>query len=373
MHRSLAFSLALAASAAVFAAPAFAAGADQSFDRGTHGVVEIETGDTAGIAGQIAADLAALLDDGATRRVVPVLGDGALQNIVDLKVLHGIDAAIVEADALDYARQQKLISGVETVTYIARLYNEEFHLLARADIKSVADLAGKKVDVGPQTGATPITAQKFFTSLGVAVTMTSDPTDVALAELAKGDIAAVALVAAKPAPLLRAVDPGHGLHFLSLPLKAPLTQSYAPTRLTAKDYPGLIGEDAPVDTVAVGTVLLAANLQQGTERYRNLVNFTEALFTQFPTLLAPGHNDKWHEVNLAADLPGWHRFPPAEQWLGRNAPVAQKGAPSDLKVVFQRFLDERLKAMGSDMTQQQKDELFDQFERWQTQTSSASH
>ena len=297
-----------------------------------------------------------------------------MQNIVDLKVLKGIDAAIVEADLLDYARQQKLIPGVETLTYIARLYNEEFHLLARADIKTVADLAGKKVNVGPPTGGTPVTAQKLFSALGITVTTTSDPTDVALAKLAHGDIDAVALVAAKPAPLLRAADPGQGLHFLSLPLKGPLTQSYAPTRLTAKDYPGLVGEDAPVDTVAVGTVLMAANLQQGTERYHNLVNFVEALFTQFPTLIEPGHNAKWREVNLAADLPGWRRFPPAEQWLARNAPVAQqKAGPQDMKAVFERFLDERLKATGAGMSQQQKDELFSQFERWQTQSAAESH
>jgi uncharacterized protein len=206
------------------------------------------------------------------------------------------------------------------------------------------------------------------------VTTTSDPTDVALAQLAHGDIDAVALVAAKPAPLLRAVDPGQGLHFLSLSLKGPLTKSYAPTRLTAKDYPGLIGEDAPVDTIAVGTVLMAANLQQGSERYRNVIAFSDALFTQFPTLLEPGHNAKWREVNLAADLPGWKRFPAAEQWLARNMPVAQqKGAPVDMKAVFERFLDERLKATGAGMTQQQRDDLFSQFERWQTQSASDSH
>jgi uncharacterized protein len=305
---------------------------------------------------------------------VPVLGDGALQNVLDLKTLRGIDMAIVETDALDYARQQKLTPAIETLTYIARLYNEEFHLLARADIKTVADLAGKKVDVGPLTGGTPITAAKLFAALGVNVTTTNEPTNVALAELAQGQVDAVALVAAKPAPLLRAVDPGQGFHFLSLPLSAPLTASYAPTRLTAQDYPGLIGDNAPVDTIAVGTVLLAAPLVAGSERYRNVVNFTEALFTQFPTLLQAGHNPKWHEVNLAADLPGWKRFPAAAQWLERNAPVAQQQeVPADLKLVFERFLNERLKAMGSDMSQQQKDQLFDQFQHWQTQSAAATH
>ena len=92
-------------------APAFAD--ETSLDRGTRGVVELETGGTDGISGQVAADLANLLNDGATRRVVPVIGDGALQNLIDLKALKGLDLAIVQADALDQARQQKVFPGVE--------------------------------------------------------------------------------------------------------------------------------------------------------------------------------------------------------------------------------------------------------------------
>src|SRR3974390_444265 len=70
------------------------------------GVVELQTGRAAGISVRIAEDLANLIDDGATRRVLPVIGRGALQNITDLKLLRGIDMAILQADVLDYARQQ---------------------------------------------------------------------------------------------------------------------------------------------------------------------------------------------------------------------------------------------------------------------------
>ncbi len=153
-----------------------------------------------------------------------------------------------------------------------------------------------------------------------------------------------------------------------------MASAYAPTRLTAKDYPGLVATDAPVDTVAVGVVLVAANLTPGSERARNLANFVDAFFTRFPTLLEPGHEAKWSEVNLAADLPGWRRQVSAEQWLARNAPVAKNTTqPQEMKTVFERFLDERLKLNGVAMSQQQKDELFGQFERWQTQSSSAEH
>src|SRR5271170_1956828 len=122
------------------------------------GVVELETGRTGGISVRIAEDLANVIDDGATRRVLPVVGKGALQNISDLKLLRGIDMAILQTDVLDYARQQNLFPGIEYwASYITKLYNEEFHLLARQDIKSVADLANQKVNVDLRGAGTSIT------------------------------------------------------------------------------------------------------------------------------------------------------------------------------------------------------------------------
>ena len=106
------------------------------------GVVELETGRAPGISVRIAEDLANIIDDGATRRVLPVVGKGSLQNLSDLKLLRGIDLAILQTDVLDYARQGNYFPGIETwVSYIAKLYNEEFHLLARRDVKAVGDLA----------------------------------------------------------------------------------------------------------------------------------------------------------------------------------------------------------------------------------------
>ena len=155
------------------------------------------------------------------------------------------------------------------------------------------------------------------------------------------------------------------MHFLAIPLNPAVTATYVPTRLTAADYPGLVPQDQSVDTVAVGAALFAANLQQGTERYRNLVNFVEAFFTGFPSLLDPGHHPKWREVNITAELPGWRRFPPAEQWLQRNTQVATAPNLQDLRSIFSRFIDERQQASGgTPLTAEQKNELFGQFELW---------
>jgi uncharacterized protein len=331
------------------------------------GVVELETGRGTGISVAIAEDLANVVDDGATRRVLPVVGKGGIGNITDLELLHGIDLAILQDDVMNYARQQNLFQGIENrVTYVAKLYNEEFHLLARGDIKTVADLANQKVNVDLRGGGTEITTTRLFSLLNIPIVMVNDDAGVALEKLRRGEIAALAVVTGRPAPIFRALIGENGLHFVALPLNSAITAAYLPARLTADDYPALIQYNHPVDTVAVGAVLVAADLQPASDRYRNVVNFVDAFFTGFQSLLLPGHNSKWHEVNIAAELPGWRRFPPAADWLQRNAPSASEPGEEALKAIFARFIDERQQAAGGvPLSQQQKDDLFSQFERWQ--------
>jgi TRAP-type uncharacterized transport system substrate-binding protein len=331
------------------------------------GVVELETARAGGISVRIAEDLANVVDDGATRRVLPVVGKGALQSITDLKLLRGIDMAIIQADVLDYARQQNLFPGIESwATYITKLYNEEFHLLARPDIKSVADLANQTINVDLRGAGSAVTTARLFELLRIPITAANDDQEVALDKLRKGEIAAIAFVAGKPAPLFQALSSKDGVHFLAIPLNPAVTAAYVPTRLTAADYPALVPQDQTVDTVAVGAVLVAANLQPGTDRYKNLVNFVDAFFTGFQSLLDPGHHPKWREVNITAELPGWRRFPPAEQWLQRNVQVAAAPNLQDLRAIFSRFIDERVQASGgAALTPEQKNDLFGQFELWQ--------
>jgi uncharacterized protein len=331
------------------------------------GLVQIETARADGISVRIAEDVANIVDDGVTRRVLPVVGKGALQNLTDLKLLRGIDMAILQVDVLDYARQQNIVSGIEYwASYITKLYNEEFHLLARREIGSVANLANRKVNVDLRGAGTAITAARLFDLLKIPVATVNDDQQMALAKLRRGEIAAIAFVAGKPAPLFVGLSDKDGFHFLPIPLDPSVTAAYVPTRLTAADYPGLVPQDRTVDTVAVGAVLMAANLQAGSERYKNLVNFVEAFFTGFQSLLDPGHHPKWQEVNIGAELPGWRRFSPAEQWLQRNGPVATVPNLQELRAIFSRFIDERQQASGNaPLSADQKNELFGQFELWQ--------
>ena len=218
----------------------------------------LETGSSNCISIRLAEDLASVVD-GTARRILPVVGPGGVPAIADLLQTPGIDMAIVQLDVLDDARTRRLVPGIENLSYIAKLNYVEFHLLARQEIGSVAELTGKTISVGQPLGNTAITASQLFKLLNLPVTLTNDAPDVAIERLQRGDIGAVALVSGKPSPLLR-VLPTQGLHLLSIPLTPGVIGTYVPTRLTVADYPGLVPRHSAVDTVAVGTGLFVGPL-----------------------------------------------------------------------------------------------------------------
>src|ERR1700729_3244965 len=92
------------------------------------------------------ADLT-ILDD-QTLRVLPSLGKGSLQNLSDILYLRGVDIGFVQADALTYAKQHDMFPNLtQSIRYIAKLYDEEIHVLARKDITRLEDLNGQRVKV----------------------------------------------------------------------------------------------------------------------------------------------------------------------------------------------------------------------------------
>lgn len=357
--------VAVTIAAAVAAEPA-AKAAPENAAVVNRGVVELETGPATDVSVRMAAEIASIIDDGATRRVVPVVGKGPLQNLIDLKYLRGIDIAIVQSDALEYAKRQNLIENIDSLTYVAKLYNEEFHLLARPGIKSINDLAGQIVNVDVRESGTAVTAFRLFGLLGINAKFANDRQPVALQKLRNGEIAAIAYVAAAPAPFFQALKAEDGLHLLSVPLPQAVTTAYPPSRLTSAEYPGLVTVDHPVDTIAVGNVLMSADLRGLPERNRNLINLVDTLFTGFNGLRTPGYDAKWREVNIAADLSGWRRNAAAAEWLRNNVQVAAAPNPAALQALFSRFIDERRQASGGKpMSPDEKSALFQQFEAWQ--------
>jgi TRAP-type uncharacterized transport system substrate-binding protein len=330
------------------------------------GVVQLETGDFGSSSARVVEEIAGIVDDGATRRLLPVLGKGPLQSLADLRYLRGVDLAIVQLDAFEYARAQRVPSGIDSLSLVAKLFNHEFHLLARSEIKTIADLANKTINVDQRGSGTAFTAARVFDILKIPVTTANDSSEVALHRLRKGEIAALALVAPKPAPIVQLLRAEEGLHLLNIPLTPMIVTAYVPTQVSDRDYKDLVAPDQPVDTIAVANVLLAADLRMIPERFRNVANVVDAFFTGFQKLLEPGHHPKWQEVNIAAAIPGLARYQPAEQWLQRYTAVASAPNPEALKILFSRFVDERrLASGGAAMSAEEKELLFQQFRNWQ--------
>jgi len=292
--------------------------------RANAGTVGVISGGPDGTYVRIAADLAAVLDDGDALRVLPILGKGSLQNLADILVLRGVDIGIVQSDVLAFARRERLLPGVDSlIQYIAKLYDEEVHVLARPEIARIEDLAGKPVNVDVRGSGTAMTAALLFDALGVAVSARNDPQDTALDRLRRGEIAALVYVAGKPARLFGGIPAGSGLKLLPVPAGPALLETYLPAEFRRADYPTLVPEDGTVETIAVGAVMAVYAWPPGTERHRKVARFVEAFGAKFPAFLQPPRHPKWREVNLAAQVPGWTRFVPTAAPI-RPRPFAER-------------------------------------------------
>ncbi len=286
--------------------------------RANGGTVGVVAGGVDGTYIRIASDLAAVLDDGDRLRVIPMLGKGSVQNLADILFLRGVDIGILQSDALAYARRQRLFPGLDqNLQYIAKLYDEEVHVLAGRGVTRLEDLANRPVNVDVRGSGTAMTSEVVFEGLGIPIQPRHDVQDVALQKLRQGEIAAMVYVAGKPARLFSGIPAGPELRFLALPAQPALLETYLPGALTAAQYPNLIGQEEPVETLAVGAVMAVYAWQPGTDRHRKVSAFVEAFFRNFDAFLQPPRHPKWREVNLAARVPGWARFPAAEQAAAR--------------------------------------------------------
>lgn len=310
---------------------------------------------------RIAADIAQALNDGDKLRVLPMLGEGSVQNIADLIFLKGVDIAIVHSDVLTQTMQRGAIPRENTVQYITKLFPEEIHVLARRDITHLDDLNGKPVDVGAIGTGTELTASALLDMCHVNPTVVHDPQEVALDRLRRGDIAAMFVIGGRPVPLLQAIEPGTGLHFLSIPLTPQLVDAYLPTELDHQRYPNLVPVGPPIETVAVGSVLVTLSTPSDTARAKRVNRFVDAFFDHINDFRRSGFHPKWQEVNLSAQLQGWTRYPEAQALIkGPN--------DSNLRTSFDSYLNQSGQTT-SGMNNERREALFRDFLRWRTQHS----
>lgn len=288
----------------------------QQRDLVNQATVGIISGGVTGTYVRIAADLADAFDQGYDLRVLPVIGKGSVRNIEDLLLLRGIDIAIVQSDVLDFYKRADLYPGIEQkIAYIAKLYNEEVHLLARAEFASVDELRGQRVNFGAEGSGTFMTAGIIFDELAIEVEATTLPEPEALTALRAGEIAALVFVGGQPLTLLTQIEANSGLRLLPIPAER-VHAAYVPAVLSADSYPRLLAPGESVPTLAVGAVMAAYNWPAEHPRNAKVRRFVDHLFADLDRLKHAPYHPKWQQVDLAAPVPGWQRLAAARARLG---------------------------------------------------------
>src|SRR3954452_8926864 len=313
-------------------------------------------------------------------RVLPVLGVGGLQNVNDVLFLKTMDMAVVDEDNLRLLKKKDpvLYANVEQrVQYITKLYNSEFHVLARNDIKSYDDLNGKKVNFNLKDSQTEVTADTVFGALNIPVQRSYYDNDEALKRLMSGEISAMIILTGAPQVTLSKVKKEDGLHLLALDQESlpkhelrELFANYLPAEITHEHYPNLVAEGTTVPTIANRALLVAYTWPENSPRYKRVAKFVDAFFSKIDQFNNRSRHPKWREVNLSAEMPGWVRFKPAAEWLAahRNHPLSANAdgaagqASPELRLAFEKFLQNYAASSGrKTLTVKERELLFARF------------
>ena len=342
----------------------YGAGSSGPRDKLNANTVTLISGTIGGTYVQFGADLASVLDNGDDLRVLPIVGRGSVQSVADILYLRGIDLGIVRADTLDYLEKKGYAKNIKSqFTYITKLYNEEMHVIAPKSIRSLKDLEGKTVSVDLPNGGTFVTSLLVFERLGIKSKFVYVEQRIAFEKMKKGEVDAVIAVQGKPSKFISQIKDDN-LHFVPVDYAQSLQSDYFPAELTARDYPGLIGQQERIDTIAVPAVLAAYNWAPKTDRYRRLSLFVDAFFKEFPNFQRSPFHPKWKEVSLSAPLRGWERFPPAQRWLDQN------GGTQQSRIKFEQFLTENQRSGETPPSAADKEALFQQYRAWEAAQNS---
>jgi uncharacterized protein len=326
--------------------------------------VSIISGGAAGTYFRVAGEMALVLDN-PELRVLPIQGRGSAQNMRDVLFLRGVDLGLVQSDALDRIASDPSIKDPEQqLAYIAKLFNDEMHVIASKTITDIRQLEGKKVSFDVKNSGTDYTGRKMFDLVGLKIEAVNMDQSAALVALKRGEIAAAVSVAAKPVRFITEIKREDNLHLLNVPYLDTMGDMYPPASVSATDYPNLVEAEQPVETIAVGTLLITYNWPKDGERYRRVEKFIDAFFSNIAKFDDPARHPKWRETNLSATVSGWNRFQGAVDWLAKNG-KSQKASDDDFKA-FEAFLKERVTG-STELSEKQRETLFREFQTWRQQ------
>jgi TRAP-type uncharacterized transport system substrate-binding protein len=332
-------------------------------DRVNEGTVTVITAPAGGATSVFGSDMARVLDNDESVRVLPVLGKGPVRNVIDVLYLKSIDMGIITTDVPEFYKLQYKIPDVTSrLRYIAKLYHNEVHVIARTSIKSIFDLEGKRIVAPTDVGY--YAARVILSRLNIKAASFDNQTDDArsIQKIIDGEADAYIVSTGKVFPLARNMikNENRALHLVPIPYDRRLQDLYLPTTLSSEEYPNLLSPGETIETLAASQLLVTFNWPENSERYKKVARFVDAFFAKIDEFQKPPRHPKWSESSIVATIPGWQRFKASEDWLIAHN-LAQPAEIDKLK--FQKFLTDSRIPGGTDPAK--SEELFRQFQEWQ--------
>jgi uncharacterized protein len=307
-------------------------------------------------------DMAAAVRGNGDLRVIAVDAPGGLASLQDLLFLRGIDLALVPENVLNYADAMASFGpGLrERLTYITQLYGEEIHFLAGPNTFSVENLRGQKVAVPPEDGNAEFTIRDLFRRLRIEAEIVRVASADAIDDVRSGTFAALALIGGKPLRFVAGLPKDASLRLLAVPFTQALGDDYSPSSFRVDDYPSLIAEGQTIDTVSVNAVIVANYPAKSDASTRRIARFVPALFGALSDLGGPQRHPKWSEVNLAATLPRWPRFPIAKELLEKSL----QEQTASVQRNFEQFLQVNSPRGSPGRSPEERRRLFEEYLKW---------
>ena len=335
-------------------------------NRVNEGTVTVITAPAGGATSVFGSDMARVLDDDASIRVLPILGKGPVRNVTDILYLKSIDMGAVAADVPEFYRLQYGIPDIASkLRYITKLYHNELHVIANRSIKSIFDLQGKRVVSAVDVGY--YSAKVIFSRLGIKANFEYNIDDGrAIQKIVDGEADAYITSTGKVFSQARNIkNENRALHLVPIEYDSRLQDMYLPTTLSAEDYPNLLSPGETIDTIATSVLLVSFDWPENSERYNRVARFVDAFFSKIDEFRKPPRHPKWNEASISAVIPGWTRFKAADDWLIQHNLSPSTQAAEIQKLRFNQFLSERGAALPSGPVD--RDELYRRFQEWQKQ------
>jgi hypothetical protein len=330
-------------------------------DQVNEGTVTIISAPVGGVTSILMSDLARVVDNDQVR-VLQVIGKGPVQNVVDILDLKSIDMGAVVSDVPEFYKLQYNLPDIGSrLRYIAKLYNNEIHIVAPTSVKTVFDLADKKVMAPKDVGF--YAAKSIFTRLNIKCTFDVQTDDtLALQKVVNGEADAWIVSTGKVMPIARNLKNEDGrLHLVSIPYDTRVQDIYLPSTFSSDEYPNLISKGQKVETLAASTLLITYNWPENSDRYRRVAKFIDAFFSKIDEFDKPPRHPKWREASISATISGWQRFKAAQDWLDVHQRSDAASAAAADSEEFKQFLSQTSRSKFSDA---ELVKLYDAFLEW---------